>query len=124
MPETICDYLEPMVAAGFKVEKIQRSHMQNRGWELRFIHPKLVNILQEEGYRVWGKKFYIKRLSDESNSEIGLVNGKKSQLVIFIPSNFHDSFDGSPAWTNRKGDKALDSLLDSIRHYLNHPGGM
>lgn len=118
MPETICDYFEPMVTAGFKVEKIQRSHMQNRGWELRFIHPKLVNILQEEGYRVRGKKFYIKRLSDEPNSEIGLVNGKKSQLVIFIPSNSMDLFDESPAWVNRKGDQALDSLLNSIKDYL------
>jgi len=120
MPHSICDYLDPMEDAGFKLEKLQRSHMQNRGWELKYIHPKLVNKLRNEGYKVRGEKFYIKLLTDEANSDIGLVNGKKTQLVIFISSNSYDTFDGSPAWTNRKGNQALHSLLNSIRNYLNY----
>lgn len=117
------DYLKSiMEAAGFQFEMEQKSHMQNRGWELKFIHPDLVGKLKEDGHKVWGKKFYIKRLSDEPNSEIGLVNGKKTQLVIFIPSNSMDLFDDSPAWVNTADNKALDNLLSSIKKYLNHTG--
>jgi len=123
------DYLRTiMEAAGFIFEGNQKSFMQpERGWELKFVHPKLVEKLRQDGYKVRGKKFYIKLLSDETNSEIGLVNGKLTPLkedIFSCPPNSHDSFDGSPAWTNRKGDQALDTLLDSIKNYLNLPGGM
>ncbi len=123
MPDSICDYLEPMKAGGFIFEKKQRSHMQNRGWELKFIHPKLVKKLQKKGDKVRGKKFYIKRLSDEPNSEIGLVNGKLTRLneaIFNSPSNSVDSFDDSPAWANKEKNRALDKLLNSIKNYVNH----
>jgi hypothetical protein len=116
--DLLFDFLEPMKTAGFLLEKEQKSHMQkNKGWELKYIHPKLVKKLRNEGYKVRGEKFYIKSLSDEPKSEIGLVNGKLTPLkedIFSSPPNSHDSFDGSPAWSNRKGDQA----------YLNQPVGM
>ena len=96
-----------------------------RGWEYKFIHPQLVDKLKEKVKSVRGKKFYIKQLSDEPGSEIGLVNGKTTALKEVdsrSPSNSHDTYDGSPAWVNRADDRALDVLLNSIKEYLHQSG--
>ena len=71
-----------MERVGFKFEKEQKPHLQNRKeLELKFIHPQLVNKLEMEGYNVKAKKFYIKPLSDEPLCEIGFVTGKSSPLL-------------------------------------------
>lgn len=112
-----------MERVGFKFEKEQKPHLQNRKeLELKFIHPQLVNKLEMEGYNVKAKKFYIKPLSDEPLCEIGFVTGKSSPLLslqIFSRPNSSDSFNETPAWTNRDNNQALDNLLNSIKHYLN-----
>ena len=111
-----------MEGVGFQFEREQKPHHQNRKEkELKFIHPQLIKKLEEEGYRVRAKKFYIKPLSDEPDCEIGFVTGKSSPLfkeIAFIKPNSSDSFDDTPAWTNRESDSALDSLLKSIKDYL------
>lgn len=112
-----------MESAGFQFETEQKPHHQNREEpELRFVHPQLVKRLEEDGYTVRGKKFYIKPLTDEPDCEIGFVNGKTSPLqkmeAFFIKPNSSDSFDEVPAWTNRDNDFALDRLLASIKDYL------
>ena len=112
-------------AVGFQFEKEQKPHLQNRKEnELKFIHPQLIKKLEEDGYKVNAKKYYIKPLSDELDSEIGFVTGKSSPFYktsIFSKPNSTDSFDKTLAWTNRDGDSALDSLLISIKDYLNTP---
>lgn len=114
-----------MEEAGFTFEKEQKPHLQKRKeTELKFIHPGLIKKLINEGYKVRAKKFYIKPLTDEPECEIGFVTGKSSPLYdtsIFSKPNSIDSFDETPAWTNRNTDYALDSLLKSIKDYLNAP---
>lgn len=109
-------------AAGFQFEKEQKPHLQNRKEnELKFVHPQLVKRIEEDGYKVRAKKFYIKPLSDEPDCEIGFVTGKSSRLYkesFFIKPNSSDTFDETPAWTNRDNNAALDSLLESIKEYL------
>ena len=59
---------------GFEFETEQKPYFQNRqDLELRFSHPLLIERLKEDGYSVRAKKFYIKPLSDEEDSEIGFV---------------------------------------------------
>ena len=112
-----------MDIVGFQFERVQKPHLQNRREkELKFIHPRLVQKLVENGYKVEAKKFYIKQLSDDPHCEIGFVTGKSSPLLsdeCFSKPNTIDSFDDTPAWTNKDNDKALDSLLKSINDYLN-----
>jgi len=112
-----------MENVGFVFETEQKAHRQNREeHELKFIHPKLINKLEANGYSVNAKKFYIKPLSDETDCEVGFVTGKSSPLIsenIFSQANTIDSYDNNPAWTNRNGDTALDNLLKSIYNYLN-----
>jgi 5-methylcytosine-specific restriction protein A len=114
-----------MEDVGFQFEKEQKPHLQNRKEnELKFIHPQLIKKLEEDGYKVNAKKYYIKPLSDELDSEIGFVTGKSSPFYttsIFSKPNSTDSFDKTLAWTNRDGDSALDTLLISIKDYLNTP---
>ena len=111
-----------MEEVGFQFETEQKPHRQNRKeTELKFIHPKLINRLEEDGYNVRAKKFYIKPLTDEPNCEIGFVTGKSSPLykeTFFINPNSSDTFDDTPAWTNRDNNSTLDSLLKSIKDYL------
>jgi len=112
-------------AVGFQFEKEQKPHLQNRKEnELKFIHPQLNKKLEEDGYKVNPKKYYIKPLTNELDSEIGFVTGKSSPFYttsIFSKPNSTDSFDKTLAWTNREGDSALDKLLISIKNYLNTP---
>ena len=114
-----------MEEAGFQFEREQNPHLQNRKeTELKFIHPQLIKKFEEEGYKANAKKFYIKPLSDEPHCEIGFVTGKSSPLFeapIFAKPNSSDSFNETPAWTNRESDHALDSLLKSIEVYLVTP---
>ena len=114
-----------MEDVGFQFKKEQKPHLQNRKEnELKFIHPQLIKKFEEDGYKVNAKKYYIKPLSDELDSEIGFVTGKSSPFYttsIFSKPNSTDSFDKTLAWTNRDGDSALDSLLISIKDYLNTP---
>jgi len=114
-----------MEDAGFQFEQTQAPHFQSRREnELKFIHPQLLKKLEDDGIKTNAKKFYIKPLSDDANSEIGLVTGKTSPLyknINFVVPNAIDSFDQSPAWTNRANDLSLDLLLNSIKHYLNGP---
>ena len=111
-----------MEAAGFKFETEQKPYLQNRKEnELKFVHPQLIRRLEEDGYKIRAKKFYIKPLTDKPDCEIGFVTGKSSPLYknpFFINSNSSDSFDETPAWTNRDNNSALDSLLASITDYL------
>ncbi|WP_025565810.1 HNH endonuclease [Psychromonas sp. SP041] len=111
-----------MENVGFEFEKEQNSHMQNRGNELKFTHVNLLKQLESEGYGGRAKKFYIKAISDDVNSEIGLVTGKTNPLVqseLFPENNTFDSHGeaSGPAWVNKKGDKALDALLDAINTF-------
>jgi 5-methylcytosine-specific restriction protein A len=114
-----------MEEVGFLFEKEQKPYLQNRKeTELKFIHPQLIKKLEEDGYKVKAKKYYLKPLSDDLDSEIGFVTGKSSPLYstsIFSNPNSTDSFDKTLAWTNREGDKSLDNLLMSIKDYLNTP---
>jgi len=114
-----------MEEVGFQFEREQKPHLQNRKeTELKFIHPQLIKKLEGEGYKVRAKKFYLKPLSDEPECEIGFVTGKSSPLFeapIFSKPNSFDSFDDTPAWTNRESDHALDNLLMSIKDYLDVP---
>ncbi len=114
-----------MENVGFEFETEQKPHRQNRDeTELKFIHPRLVEKLEKDGYKLRATKFYIKPLSDESNCEIGFVTGKSSPIVskqLFGQSNSVDSYDNTPAWTNKDNDTALDELLKSISNFLNTP---
>jgi len=111
-----------MESAGFQFEKEQKPHLQNRKEnELKFIHPQLIKKLEEDGYKVNAKKFYIKPLSDSVEAEVGFVTGKTSPFYvssIFTKPNSTDSFDNNLAWTNTDGDLALDNLFKSIKDYL------
>jgi len=70
-----------MEDAGFQFEKEQIPHHQNRKeTELKYIHPQLIKKLEEDGYKMNAKKFYIKPLSNELDCEIGFVTGKSSPL--------------------------------------------
>lgn len=107
--------------AGFQFEKEQKPHFQNRESELKFVHPGLIKKFIEEGYSARAKKFYIKPLADNTNSEIGLVTGKTSPLYnveLFTRPNSIDQFDNTPAWVNRDNENTLDQLLYSINKYL------
>jgi 5-methylcytosine-specific restriction enzyme A len=114
-----------MEDVGFQFEKEQKPHLQNRKeTELKFIHPQLIKKLETDGYKVNARKYYIKPLSDDIDSEIGFVTGKSSPFYttsIFSKPNSTDSLDKTLAWTNRAGDSALDNLLISIKDYLNTP---
>ena len=115
---------EKMKEVGFQDDGEQKPYLQNRReMELKFVHPQLIKKWEEDGYNVKAKKFYIKPLSDEFDCEIGFVTGKSSPLheaLIYSSTNSYDSFDETPAWTNRESDQALDSLLKSIKDYLDH----
>ena len=107
-----------MESVGFQFEREQTPHLQNRPEkELKFVHPTLIEFFGKTGRRVRGKKFYLKPLTEVSNSEIGLVNGKLTCLLdenIFPSPNASDAHDGVPAWVNRPLDPALDRLLVAI----------
>ena len=111
-----------MVDAGFILEKRQPTHFQNRkDSELKFVHPLLVEKWEEHGHSVRAQKFYIKPLSDDENSDIGMVNGKTSplhSLNIFQTANSIDTHDKAGAWVNRGNDNTLDILLAQIREYV------
>ncbi len=111
-----------MEEAGFVFERERRPHKQNRKEsELVFIHPKLINKFEREGFRVNANKFYIKPLSDNIDCEIGLITGISSpiyKLPEFIKPNTSDSNRDNPAWTNKKNDSALDNLLTQIKTYV------
>ena len=111
-----------MEKIGFHFEIEQQPHLQNRREaELKFIHPQLIKRLEEDGHKVRAKKFYIKQLTDEPNSEIGFVTGRSSPLYeveFFSKPNSTDTFDDTPAWTNQDNNPALDDLLQSIIDYL------
>ena len=52
---------QKMEDAGFEFERDQKPHRQNRKeLELVFIHPKLINKFETDGYKVNAHKFYIK----------------------------------------------------------------
>jgi len=114
-----------MEEVGFQFELEQMPHHQNlTETELKFVHAQLINKWEKEGYNVRAQKFYLKALSNSVDSEIGLVTGKSSPLLMiknFESQNSRDSFDGNPAWTNRDGDPVLDRLLKSIKDYLDFP---
>lgn len=116
---------QKMEEAGFLFERDQKPHRQNRKEsEFVFIHPKLINKFEKDGYKVIAHKFYIKPLTDEPDCEIGLVTGISSplyKLTEFIKPNTTDSNRDAPAWTNRQNDSALDQILNQIKGYLNSP---
>lgn len=115
--------MQKMLDGGFVFEKEQKPHHQNKKEkELKFTHPQLIKKLEDNGYKVKAKKFYIKPLSEGIDSEIGLVTGKSSPLnsiPYFNQANSTDSFDKNPAWTNTPTNQAIDDLLKSIKNYLN-----
>jgi hypothetical protein len=111
-----------MEKIGFQFETEQKPHLQNRKEnELKFVHPKLIKRLEKDGIKVRAKKFYIKPLSNEPDCEIGFVTGKSSPLYKsnkFTKPNSTDTFNSTPAWTNRENNNAIDSLLKSLEDYL------
>lgn len=113
---------QKMEDAGFEFERDQKPHRQNRKEsELVFIHPKLNNKFETDGYKVNAHKFYIKPLTDATDCEIGLVTGTSSplyKLTEFIKPNTFDSNRDTPSWTNKENDLALDQLLTQIKSYL------
>jgi 5-methylcytosine-specific restriction protein A len=112
-----------MEDAGFEFERDQKPHRQNRKEsELVFVHPKLVNKFETDGYKVNAHKFYIKPLTDAVDCEIGFVTGISSplyKLPEFIKPNTIDSNRDTPSWTNKENDSALDLLLTQIKSYIN-----
>ena len=112
-----------MEQAGFQFEKEQKPHLQKRvELELVFIHPKLLDRFENNGIKVNANKFYIKPLSNDPDCEIGLVTGISSPLYKhneFIRPNAIDSNKGTPAWTNRESDSAIDHLLTQIKSLVN-----
>ena len=116
---------EKIEHAGFLLEGEQKPHFQNaREKELKFIHPELEEKFSLCGIKNRAKKFYLKPLSDDTESEIGLTTGKTSPL--FDSSNFAmpnaiDTYKNNElnAWVNKLDDNALDRLLESIKSYLN-----
>jgi 5-methylcytosine-specific restriction protein A len=111
--------------AGFQFEREQKPHHQKRKeYEFVFEHPILARKLELNGHKVNARKFYIKPLTDDINCEIGLVTGKSSpiyKLNGFTQPNSLDSFDQTPAWSNRENDKAIDRLLNEICLFVNSP---
>ncbi len=114
---------QKMEDAGFEFERDQKPHRQNRKEsELVFVHPKLVNKFETDGYKVNAHKFYIKPLTDAVDCEIGFVTGISSplyKLTEFIKPNTIDSNRDTPSWTNKENDSALDKLLTQIKSYIN-----
>ncbi len=119
------DLRSKLEQAGFQFEREQKPHFQKRKeLELVFVHPALVKKFEMNGYKVNARKFYIKPLTDDENSEIGLVTGKTSPLYKvreFSRPNSIDSFDNTPAWSNKKNEKAIDELLGKISSYIKSP---
>jgi 5-methylcytosine-specific restriction protein A len=113
--------LRKMIRVGFVFEKEQPGYFQNRELEFKFIHPQLMDKFKSDSLSTRATKFYLKALTDDPLSEIGLVSGKSSPLYtsnLFADSNAIDTFDDTPAWTNRTDDNSLDRLLRSIGDYL------
>lgn len=115
---------QKMESAGFIFEKEQQPHFQNkRDKELKFIHPSLEQMFAKSKLKSLAKKFYVKPLSDDENSEIGLTTGKTSPLFSiaeFPAPNAVDTYKNKEvnAWVNRADDDSLDSLLKAINWYL------
>jgi hypothetical protein len=118
------DLRSEMERVGFVFEKEQKPYLQGKkAREFKFIHPELYERLKEEGLKVRGQKYYIKPLSDKSDCEIGLVNGKSTPLAksdSFPKPNAVDEFDDSPAWVNRNADSSLNDLLSAIGNYVDN----
>ncbi|TGM33906.1 HNH endonuclease [Leptospira levettii] len=119
------DLKSKLEKVGFIFQKDQKPYLQKRKeLELVFEHPSLLREFQLNGFSINAKKFYLKPLSDEENSEIGLVTGKTSPLnkiKDFIKPNTIDSFDDNSAWTNSENEFTLDILLNQINLYINTP---
>lgn len=121
---TYSDLRSRMERVGFVFEKEQKPHLQNRPEnELKFIHPGLDEKFASTGRKNLAKKFYVKPLSDDEDSEIGLTTGKTSPLFAlddFASPNAIDTFQNGQinAWVNRPQDLALNRLLCSIENYL------
>lgn len=111
-----------MEQVGFVFEREQLPYMQGKkGVEYKFIHPELHERLKEDGLKVRGQKYYLKALSDKTDPEIGLVNGKLTPLANFeeFPKpNAVDEYDNSSAWVNRNSDSSLNKLLSAIGNYV------
>lgn len=128
MPDIKLEFAElksKLEIAGFQFLREQKPHIQSkREVEYVFINPSLINKLESNGFKVKGNNFYIKPLTDNPNSEFGLVTGKSSPLYNlkqFCSPNSIDTFDGTPAWTNRENDNTLDNLLIEIQRYISSP---
>jgi 5-methylcytosine-specific restriction protein A len=112
-----------MEEVGFLFERDQKPHLQKRKEsELVFTHPRLINRFEANGYKVKAHQFYIKPLTDEADSEIGLVTGTSSPLYKldeFIKPNDIDTHRDTPAWVNKEKNFVLDNLLRQIDSYIN-----
>ncbi len=123
---TYSNLREKMESAGFVLEKEQTPHFQNaREKELKFVHPELQRKFESHKLSNRATKYYIKPLSDDQDSEIGLTTGKTSLLYsseLFPQPNSIDTYKNSNnemnAWVNRSNENALDKLLDAIGNYL------
>lgn len=107
-----------MEAVGFIFETEQKPHFQaKRDEELKFIHPELNERLSQNGKINRARKYYVKPITDDEKSEIGLTTGLSSSLSTFQempPPNAIDTHGSTPAWVNRPNDNSLDKLLESI----------
>jgi len=114
-----------MENAGFVFEKEQAPHFQNaRDKELKFVHPELQSKFESLKLNNRAKKYYIKPLSDNQDSQIGLTTGKSSPLYsneLFPQPNSIDTYKNPNneinAWVNRTNENELDKLLDAIGNY-------
>lgn len=111
-----------MLEAGFIFEGTQQPHRQKRKEkEYKYSHPLLQEQLKVDGYQPRGEKFYLKPLSDDPDSEIGMIGGKTTPLLEakrFNRPNAVDTHRDVPAWADRPDAPVLTNLLLSINAYL------
>lgn len=115
-----------MERAGFVFEKEQTPYFQDeREKELKFVHPELQRKFEGLKIANRARKYYIKPLADDQNSEVGFTTGKTSPLFrgeLFPQPNSSDTYKNPNnelnAWVNRPNDNTLDRLLAEIKNYL------
>ena len=116
-----------MEAVGFQYEDLGPLVAQSKKeLEYKFTHPELERKLAEMGISMRAKKFYLKQISEEDLSIIGISNSqtKLKDLPELFPSpNATDSYKGKghPVWINKEYEHQLDALLEAIGKFVKTP---
>ena len=116
-----------MEAVGFQYEGHGSSVAQpKKELEYKFTHPELERKLKEMGIPMRAKKFYLKQISEEDLSIIGLSNSQtklKDLPELFPAPNATDSYKGKghPVWINKEHENQLDALLEAIGKFVKTP---